>query len=115
MAQDGFVGLAYNRLRDAFARGYGDRLYLVSYEKLCSDPFYVLSGIYKFLDAPLFVHNPDKIEQTVKEDDAAYGFPGLHDIKTKLEPAASRWHDVLGEEAEPLGRLNEFIQARLPG
>ena len=54
-----------------------------------------------FLRLPQFEHDFDQVEQVIHENDDVYKIPGLHNIRTKVEPAKSRWTDVLPSE---LGR-----------
>lgn len=100
------VGQAYNSIKDALARGFGDRMHFVFFEKLTRDPETVMRDIYAFLEEPYFDHNFDHIEQTTKEDDRAHGFTDLHTIKEKIQPVESDWRTVLGPFAEKYGALN---------
>lgn len=113
-AADGPVGIAYNRIQDAFLRGYGDRLHLVSYSRLCDHPEEVLLGIYDFLGEEYFAHDFNDITPSTVEDDFAYGIPGLHSVERRLRPARSRWREVLGEFADQYSGLNTFLEERLP-
>jgi sulfotransferase len=92
------VGLAINQIRDAFARGFKSRIHLIEFEDLTNKPAKVMADIYDFLDEPKYEHNFESIEPIVKEDDYEYNFPGLHDIRTKVEPVKSMWKEILGDE-----------------
>jgi sulfotransferase len=110
MSPDGWVGIAVNRIRDAIQRGFGDRLYFVQYERLTYLPRETLGGIYDFLGEPWCDrHEPNNVQPVTYEDDAAYGFPGLHTTRTKVEPTPSRWRETLGEDVgnfyAPLNQL----------
>lgn len=100
------VGLAYNRVKDAIARGFRDRMYFVHFEKLTSEPEAELKRIYEFLGEKPFKHDFDNVKQVTWEDDTVHGIKGLHDIRGKVEPMESQWQRVLGDFAEPLGKLN---------
>lgn len=108
MSTEGPVGIAYNRLRDAFLRGLGDRLHLVPFDLLTKSPAKAMARIYEFLEEEPFAHDFDNVEQLTKEDDAAYGLQGLHTIRRKVGPCPSRWQEVLGEAAAAYGKLNHF-------
>ena len=100
------VGIAYNRIKDAINRGLKDRMLFVHFERLTNSPETVMSKIYKFLELPEFIHNFDYVEQVTKEDDAVFGFDGLHTIKNKVEPIPSRHPIVLGRVADKFEQAN---------
>ena len=103
------VGLAYNRIRDAIVRGYGDRLYFVQFEKLTADPEKVMKEIYQFLGEDYFPHDFDNVEQVTWEDDSVHGFRNLHAIRPKVMPIEPQWQKILGPFAEQLGRMNFWM------
>jgi sulfotransferase len=103
------VGIAYNRVCDAFTRGLFDRLHLVRYEALTAEPAATMRSIYDFLDDDFFQHDFDNVEPVIQEDDFAYGFPGLHAIRRKVQPQPSQWEELLGEAAAPYGELNDRL------
>ena len=92
------VGTAYNRLRDAFTRGYGDRIHLVEFETLTSTPDVAMKRIYDFLGMEYFFHNFKDVKQTTFEDDLEHGIPGLHDIRSTIEPVRSNALELLGKD-----------------
>jgi sulfotransferase len=100
------VGLAYNRIQDALARGFADRMHFVEFEELTRHPREVMQGIYEFLEEPSFEHDFDHIEQVTHEDDSRIGIPGLHEIRPKLEPVVPLWPKYLGNVADKYTRLN---------
>lgn len=104
------IGLAYNRIRDAITRGFGDRMYFVHFEKLTKDPQAVMNEIYDFLGEPRFNHNFDHVEQVTWEDDSMHGFKNLHSIRNKVEPIEPQWQKVLGPFAENFGKLNFWMK-----
>lgn len=108
MANDGLVGIAYNRVRDAITRGFADRLHFVEYESLTNQPEAKMRAIYSFLELEPFKHQFENVEPVCKEDDLAYGFPGLHESRRKVEPNPSRWKEVLGDIAAPYAALNTY-------
>jgi sulfotransferase len=102
------VGLAYNRIKDALQRGYGDRMHFVEYDILASNPEETMKGIYEFLNLPYFPHNFNHVEQVIFEDDAAYGFKGLHSIRSKVAPQEHNAESVLGADVAARYRGIEF-------
>jgi len=107
---DQTVGLAYNRIRDALIRGFGDRMYFVHFERLTTDPEQVMKEIYQFLEKEPFKHDFNNVEQVTFEDDAVHGFKNLHAIRHKVEPMAPQWQKVLGPFADKFKSLNFWMQ-----
>ena len=97
LSNAGEVGIAYNRLRDAFQRGYGDRLILVEFEALTHQPDYVMSNIWHHLEIDAPLHDFNNVQQITYEDDDIIGIPGLHTIRSKVEPVTSKAFNILGE------------------
>lgn len=105
MRPDGVVGLAYSRLRDALQRGFADRLCLIRFKDLTTNPKEELAGIHNFLELPAFDYNFDAVEQYTKEDDSVHG-ADLHTIRPKIEPVPSSWFNTLGDYANRFAGLN---------
>jgi len=84
----GMVGFAYNALREAVFGPFADRLLLVRYESLTTNPLGTLAGIYGYIGEPLFAHDPEHIEPCydMVEFDARLGTPGLHDVARAVRP-----------------------------
>ncbi len=100
------VGLAYNRITDAIKRGYGDRMFLIDFDDMTSNPAATFKKIYEFLGEDYFKHNFDHVEQVTWEDDTVHGFKNLHTIRNKVEPIPPQWPKILGAFAEQYGKLN---------
>lgn len=100
------VGSAYNRIKDALARGYGDRMHFVFFEELTSDPQKIMRAVYEFIGEDYFDHDFDNVEQTTNEDDFFHGFKDLHTIRRKVRPVYSDWREVLGTFAARYEVLN---------
>jgi sulfotransferase len=82
---DGMVGYAYNALKEAFFGDCAaDRLMLVQYESLVSNPQKVMAQVYGFLDEPLFAHDFNDIQFDVSEFDKKAGTPGLHEVRSRV-------------------------------
>ena len=100
------VGLAYNRLRDAFDRGLSDRLFLVEFEHLTRSPRETMAGIYEFLSEDWFEHDFEHVEQVTVENDRVHGFDNLHTIRSRVEPVPPRWPKALGSAVDKYKNLN---------
>ena len=81
---DGLVGYAFNALKEAFFGPFANKLMLVQYETLVSDPARVLSVIYDFIGEPSFTHNFEHIAFDAEAFDRKAGTPGLHTVRPKV-------------------------------
>lgn len=106
LRDDQQVGLAYNRIKDALRRGFGDRMYLVEFEKLTSEPEEEMRRIYAFLGEEPYVHDFEHVEQVTQEDDRVHGYKDLHTIRHAVRPIKPQWKKVLGNFAEDFGKMN---------
>lgn len=98
------VGMAYNRVKDAIQRGFRDRMFFVRFEDLTSDPKSTMMNVHEFLEEEQFEYDFDNVEQVTEEDDRIHGMD-LHQIRSKVEPVAPRWPQVLGRAADKYGGL----------
>lgn len=96
------VGLAYNRVKDALQRKFGDRMHFVRYEMLTSKPEETMKDIYTFLGEEPFQHDFNYVEQVTEENDFVHGFRDLHKIKPKVEPQPPQWPTILGKQVADL-------------
>jgi sulfotransferase len=89
--QDGMVGAPYDALKQACYGAQKDRLLLVQYETLTTDPAKTMHAIYAFIGEPAFEHDFDHVDYDVTEFDERAGTPGLHTVgrTVKAEPRAS--------------------------
>lgn len=91
------VGLAYNRIKDAVARGYRDRLYFMEMDNLTADPEKEMRKIYSFIELPYFNHDFKNVVQVTKEDDiGVHRIPDLHTIRKEVKPVPPKALQVLG-------------------
>ncbi len=83
----GMVGYAFNALREAVYGEHADRLLLVRYESLTTNPLGTLAAVYNFLGEPLYSHDPGHIEPCYDmiEFDARMGTPGLHHVGAAVQ------------------------------
>ena len=87
----GMVGAPYDALKQACFGAQKDRLLLVQYETLTTDPAKTMHAIYAFIGEPAFEHDFDHIDYDVTEFDERAGTPGLHTVghTVKSEARAS--------------------------
>ena len=95
--QDQPVGGAYNAIRDAFTRGWGNQICIVEYEKLTNNPKDTMKTIYEFLGYIPYEHDFNNVEQLTIEDDTVHGFKELHTIRQKVEPQTPNWPEVFDQ------------------
>lgn len=93
------VGLALDRLAEIQMRGWNKKILYVRYEDLTTHPKQTLQKVYAYLGVPDFQHNFNDVAQVTQEDDQAYGIPGLHAIRPKVEPLTNDYLSVLGPDA----------------
>jgi sulfotransferase len=88
---DGMVGAPYDALKQACHGAQRDRLLLVQYETLTTDPAKTMHAIYAFLGEPAFEHDFEHVDYDVTEFDDRAGTPGLHTVRSlvKAESRAS--------------------------
>ena len=82
----GMVGFAWNALREAFYGEHADRLLLVTYETLTTDPKRALAAIYDFIGEAPFPHDFDNVTFDAVDFDARLGTPGLHTVGKVVRP-----------------------------
>lgn len=93
------VGLAYNRVKDALARGHSKSMLFVEMDDLTRDPAPTLRLIYEFFEEAPFEHNFANVQQVTREDDVnVHRIPGLHSILPVVAPVPKRALELLGPE-----------------
>jgi sulfotransferase len=93
------VGLALDRLAEIHQRGWAKKILFVRYEDLAAHPKQTVQKVYAYLGVPEFQHNFNDVAQVTQEDDQAYGIPGLHEIRPKVEPLAHDCVSIIGKDA----------------
>lgn len=78
---DGLLGYAYDALKEACYGAHAERLLLVQYETLTTEPAKALAAIYDFLGEPAFEHDFQHVDYDARAFDAKAGTPGLHDVR----------------------------------
>lgn len=84
-AGDGVVGYSLNAMREALAGSYADRILLVEYQDLCTNPLKALGRIYDFIGETEFLHDFEHVEYSAGEFDRNIGAAGLHDVSGRVE------------------------------
>ena len=87
---DGLVGFAWNATREAFFGDNADRLMLLTYETLVSNPALALQAVYDFIDEPAFDHDFNRLAFDAEDFDQRLGSPGLHKVRPKIEATMRR-------------------------
>ena len=93
------VGLAMERLQQIVAEGIDEKMLIIKFEDLCSQPKVELGRVYDYLDLPYYEHDFNNVQQITVEDDSVYGIYGDHNIQTKVAPQLSKYNEVLGVRA----------------
>jgi len=76
----GMVGFAWNALREGFYGEESDRMLLLTYETLTSEPRRALAAVYDFTGEAPFEHDFENVIFDATEFDARLGTPGLHSV-----------------------------------
>ena len=99
-SDEGVIGRPYVSLLDTIQRGLGDRVLFFPYEEWTSNPDVWFKKLYEFIGEDYYQHDFNNIEQTIRENDAGYGWGSdLHEIKKgKLLPATSDASKVIGQQ-----------------
>ena len=88
VSTDGMVGGPYDALKQACYGAQRDRLLLVQYETLSTDPAKTMHAIYSFLGEPMFEHDFGHVDYDVTEFDERAGTPGLHTVRGVVKAEA---------------------------
>lgn len=97
LADEGPLGLAYNRIRDCIQRGYGDRLHFIEFDDLTHEPEDTLRKVYNFLELDDYKHDFKNVLQYTEEDDTVHGL-NLHKIRKEVKPVKDDSSVILGAE-----------------
>jgi sulfotransferase len=76
-----------------------ENILVVSYDDIVNDTINQIARIYKFLEVPEYTHTFDNINNTCNEaKDVAWGFEGLHDIRSSISKTSNDPKTVLGKD-----------------
>jgi sulfotransferase len=92
------VGLALDRVAAIHQRGWHKKVLFIRYEDLTAQPKQTMQKVYTYLGVPEFAHDFSHVPQVTQEDDQAYGIPGLHAIRPKVQPLTNDYLSVLGPD-----------------
>ena len=81
----GTFGSAWTALKEAYYGEYSEKLLLVDYDLLASQPARCLELIYQFLGESPYPHDYQNVEYEEGEFDNLLGVKGLHKVKQKVE------------------------------
>jgi sulfotransferase len=84
------VGAAWCGLKEAYYGPFAERLLLIEYDLLCSDPGRALALLYGFIGEAPFPHDFDDVEYGEPEFDESLATPGLHAVKRRVRPEQRR-------------------------
>ena len=93
------VGLALDRLGEAYQRGFAKKMLFVRFEDFTLDPAKEMKRVYGYLGVPPFAHDFNQVAQATQEDDTVFGVGPLHEIRPKVAPPAIDYREVLGVDA----------------
>jgi hypothetical protein len=87
-------------------RDVPDQIIVVTYDDLVENPDREIKRIEQFFELPQHVYDYDNIQNDTADDDlVAWGFEGLHTIRSKLEKTSKDPKEVLGDEL-----YNRFVE-----
>lgn len=105
LSTESVLGLSINRLRDVFDRGLDDRLIIVRYSELISDPVSMIIKTCMACDLQPFICKQNDVQQITHEDDGIHGMK-LHEIRPVVDDKATKWDEILPK------RLGDFINEK---
>jgi len=100
------VGLALDRIAEIHQRGWQKKILFLRYEDLTVQPKQTMQKVYAYLGVPDFAHDFSHVPQVTQEDDQAYGIPGLHNIRPKVEPLTNDYLSVIGPDVVRFTQAN---------
>lgn len=78
---EGQVGYPFDALKEACFGEHADKLLLVQYETLSTDPGKALAAIYDFMGEAPFAHDFDDVQYDADAFDRRLGLPTLHRVR----------------------------------
>lgn len=74
---------------------HATKMHFIRYEDFCRDPKTEMHKIYAYFDLPLYIHNFTNVKQTVKENEMAYGYIGMLEVRPAVEPNTKDANDSI--------------------
>lgn len=97
LAQDALLGNCICSIKDVFEKGLNNRLIIVPYHELISNPQEVVSKIHRDCGLPDFQCSSE-VKKVTYENDEVYGLP-FHKLRDTVDnTAVGRWRGILTEE-----------------
>lgn len=84
MDSAGIVGFPYTGIKQAITGNEKNKLLLIEYDQLCSNPKSIMTALYSFIEQPFFEHDFDNVEASWDEYDSEIGIP-LHSVRKKVQ------------------------------
>ncbi len=100
-------------LEDALTQGHGDRILIVRYDKLCSEPQQTLDMIHNFVGEPTAKYDFTKLKQTTFENDGAYNYKFLHSIREGEVTYSPTKINLPKDAIERIQKRFEWITSRI--
>jgi sulfotransferase len=82
----GVLAAPLHSLRQAWFGEHAHRLIAIRYDSLTAQPAAVIGSLYELLGQPPFPHDFENLEFDEPEFDAQLGVPGLHRVRSRVEP-----------------------------
>jgi sulfotransferase len=82
--RDRMIGFAWTALKEAYFGEHADKLLLVDYDLLVTEPKDTINLIYKFIGEPAFPHDFDNVDYSADDFDAFMHTKGLHTVRRKV-------------------------------
>lgn len=98
IAGPGILGQSYDGIKQILESGGEKMLHFIEYDDLVNDTQNTMNKIYEYLDEEPFEHSLDNLENIHRENDfAIYGFPDMHEVRSKIEKRKIDPKDYLPE------------------
>lgn len=81
----GTVGASLNALRDGFYSEHSDKLLILDYDMLTSQPDETMKLFYEFTGLEFFQHDFENVEYSDSEFDDNIGIKDMHTVRRKVE------------------------------
>lgn len=86
----GMLGRSYGSLKQAWFGPHADKLIVVDYDHLVTDPAGIVSALYERCGWPAFQHDFSNVEYDEPEFDEKLGTPGLHRVSGPVRRQTSK-------------------------
>lgn len=85
LANQGFVRVAYDILKEAYYGPHKKHLFFVEYKDLVCNTKETVKKVYDFIEQPYYEHDFDNVSYSNPEYDDKLHAPGLHNVRNKIE------------------------------